>query len=70
MNSSGYWLKQTGKLSALMLLLGVSACATNGQGINPCTEFNPIYISARDILTDDSVRQILSFNERWAALCD
>jgi len=56
------------KWTGLLLLMLVSGCAS-GPGINPCTEFDPIYLSTRDVLTDETVKSILRFNEKWEALC-
>lgn len=51
-------------------MLGVSACATSGPAIDSCSWVKPILVSRDDVLTDGTVEQILSHNEKWEEICD
>ena len=56
--------------SALVSLSLLSACvsggATKGSG---CSWVKPIYVSGKDVLTSDTIRQIVIHNETWEAIC-
>jgi len=52
---------------ALMATL-LSACATPGAD-SYCALASPIYVDKTDVFSDETARQILSVNEKWASLC-
>lgn len=53
---------------ALATLLLASACQS-GPATDFCAVVQPVYISRSDVLSDDTVRQILVLNETWERLC-
>ena len=53
-------------LASLILL---PSCATNGLAPSPCGPFRPILISAADVLTTETARDILVHNEVGVRLC-
>jgi predicted small secreted protein len=69
-------------LTVLILATLLTACATNGRGINEvieskpviidtgCKWIQPIYVSKKDVLTDGTARQILAHDEIWAKNCE
>ena len=58
------------KLAVCLLLTCISGCATNSRVIDTsCAWTRPIMVSRQDVLTDDTARQILSYNETWERLC-
>lgn len=46
----------------------LSACATPGAD-SYCALASPIYVDKTDVFSDETARQILSANEKWASLC-
>lgn len=55
-------------LLALAALTLASACQS-GPASEFCAVAAPIYVSRSDVLSDDTVRQVLAHNETWKALC-
>ena len=52
-------------------MLLASACSTGGPVTEgACAWVKPIYISRDDKFTDGTARQILTHNEKWAAICE
>lgn len=59
-------------LQASLLMLSVSACATNGRVTDTgCVWAKPIYIARAeaDTLTAETARQILEHNLTYKAIC-
>lgn len=58
------------RLAVCLLMTCVSGCSVNGHVIDTsCAWAKPIILSKRDILTDNTARQILAHNETWERLC-
>lgn len=55
-------------LLALTTPLFVIGCADT-SATNFCAVAGPIYVSRDDVLTTETVRQIVTLNETWEALC-
>ena len=57
-----------------MLLLSLlplsSACATNIVATNECSWVKIITVSSKDVLTDQTAREILEHNEKYEAICE
>jgi hypothetical protein len=56
-------------LSACLMALLLTGCATSGAGINYCDLAGPVFISKQDQLTDETARQLLQHNETWKRNC-
>ena len=68
----GSSLPRLRKLAPLLLILLLGACATGGRATKPeaaCLAFKPVYVSRKDVLTDQTARDILANNETGARLC-
>ena len=50
------------------LILSIGACA-NTVGINECSWVKIITVSSKDVLTDQTAREILQHNEKVEAIC-
>lgn len=58
------------KLFALSLMAPLlMSCAATGVGIDSCAWTAPIHVSAEDILTEETARQILIHNRTGRRLC-
>lgn len=53
----------------LVSLLLWSCCARNGVENPYCRISQPILISQKDEMSDETARQILTHNETWEAIC-
>lgn len=52
----------------LAMSLAASGCAST-SATNPCSWVKPITVSKDDKLTDRTVEEILSHNEKYEAIC-
>ena len=62
-------LRWSARLLPLLLMIGVSACATVGPSADSCVWVKPIYVSKDDVLTDKTVEAILAHNEKFEEIC-
>lgn len=55
----------------LPLILPLAGCATTGHApvSNGCEWAKPILVSPKDVLTDETAKQILAYDETGAQLC-
>lgn len=53
---------------ALTTLLLASACV-DGSATDFCAIAQPIFVGRDDVLTTETVRQVVAHNETWEALC-
>ena len=53
----------------LNLTMFVSACQST-VGINECSWVTIITVSSKDVLTDQTAREILQHNEKYEAICE
>lgn len=56
----------------LPLILPLAGCATTGHippASNGCEWAKPILVSPKDVLTDETAKQILAYDETGAKLC-
>lgn len=65
--------RKLARLSARLLLTSLvmfsSACATNTVAVNECSWAKIITVSSKDVLTDETARQLLTHNETVDAIC-
>ena len=66
----GQPMRLSGRLLLLSLMSAGIGCTTVGPATNDCSWVKPIYVSKKDVLTDGTVEQVLSHNEKWKAICD
>lgn len=52
-----------------MTLMFVSACKSGPVIDTGCAWVQPILISKKDVLTDETARAVLTHNESWEAAC-
>ena len=52
----------------LALVAGLTACC-NPATDSYCTIAKPVYMSKDEVLTRDTLREIVTHNETWAKLC-
>ena len=52
----------------LALVIGLTACC-DPPADSYCTVAKPVYMSKEDVLTRDTLREIVTHNETWAKLC-
>lgn len=60
------------KIWLFLLLMLNSSCVPSGSEKSDtefCAQADPIYIGAKDILTDDTAREILSYDDKGRVLC-
>ena len=57
-----------GALLALMTMPLVSGCV-DGSATDFCVIAQPIFVGRDDVLTTETVRQLVAHNETWEALC-
>lgn len=55
-------------LLALTTLALASGCV-DGSATDFCAIAQPIYVGRDDVLTAETVRQLLAHNETWEAIC-
>lgn len=48
---------------------GVSACVGGNVADSYCALANPIFVGREDVLSDETVHQILNHNETWEKIC-
>lgn len=63
-------MKSSAKWLLISLTFSVSACATSGPVTDSCSWVKPILVSREDVLTDGTVVQILTHNEKWELICE
>lgn len=56
-------------LLLLLMTSAVSACASGSAVRDYCVLAGPIYVGREDVLSDETVRQILQHNESWEKIC-
>lgn len=61
-------MKCAGALLALTTLALASGCV-DGSATDFCSVAQPIFVSRDDVLTTDTVRQLVAHNETWEAIC-
>jgi len=54
-------------LLACLMVIPLMSCENLGAG--DCVIFTPVYVSAEDVFTDLTARQILANNEAGAEVC-
>lgn len=56
--------------AALLLSLSLlTSCGDTGRGTDVCLPWRPILVSKKDVLTEDTARQILTHNETGRTVC-
>ena len=53
----------------MLMMLSLSACTTNGPGVDYCTVAKPIYFSREDKVSRRTDEAIITHNETYERLC-